>query len=705
MNQPLSESRIALCLSGGGLRATYFHLGVIRCLRDMGLLPQVKLISAVSGGSITAAHLVKNWDAYSAFPDSDLFDRAAEELVEFGQADIRGYVLRRSPSLMLARIPILGRFYPHYESNTRVLVRRYQKFFDLPLVATTRPAVSSGKGGATAMDEPLGNGLRHDIISNAYRRKVTPPSLLLNSSSLSSGAIFSFSESRMYVVGEDGKPQAKASGHPEDEAGFFDDKLRFSYAVAASSAFPLMFSPLALTASDCPVSWEALQKAGRNREVLSDGGIYDNLGLSALQPHLEKHRIDFVLVSNAGASFNWQDAGGLSLVPGIHFAQRLVRSSDIMAMRIRVLEFDRHQQAVREKKAHRTISLSQLVPEEVPASLAARGIDPSEWNPVPTHWQQRLARVRTDLDDFPMELMGVLVAKGYVTTRHQLLDCVPEAEVAKTQRAWLPAKAISKIRWRQKQRLPSHFRSIGIDDPVQVFLEQQAKRPIGILTGPDWLSHVYQFALILAGVGVVGLAILINRMTSWYFLKQPPAVEGLWEYSFNADNVETADGLLLIERSGRLLHVHGIRTNQIKRAGGGIIETNVGRLPWKSEWVQVGEGGTLPKLAFQYVDSLTEGDGANGVCTLGLSKQAKLLTVSAPSTDTDKPLIYGEGRYVRDTATNNVGTITIVRLPPDQDRTNRAGFRREYRISLEVAREKLKKQTAQNIQSNKGNPG
>src|SRR4051794_41894807 len=58
-------NRIGLALSGGGFRATLYHLGLVRFLRDAGLLSQVTHITSVSGGSVFAAHLVLNWDLYN----------------------------------------------------------------------------------------------------------------------------------------------------------------------------------------------------------------------------------------------------------------------------------------------------------------------------------------------------------------------------------------------------------------------------------------------------------------------------------------------------------------------------------------------------------------------------------------------------------------------------------------------------------------
>jgi NTE family protein len=55
------EKRIGLALSGGGFRAAGFHLGVMRELQRLGILPTLDLVSCVSGGSIAGGMLVANW--------------------------------------------------------------------------------------------------------------------------------------------------------------------------------------------------------------------------------------------------------------------------------------------------------------------------------------------------------------------------------------------------------------------------------------------------------------------------------------------------------------------------------------------------------------------------------------------------------------------------------------------------------------------
>src|SRR6516225_2889649 len=85
--------KIGLALSGGGFRASLYHLGLVRFLRDAGILPQVSHISSVSGGSIIAAHLVLNWDRYNGSPGE--FDSAASELLTFVSLDVRNRITRR----------------------------------------------------------------------------------------------------------------------------------------------------------------------------------------------------------------------------------------------------------------------------------------------------------------------------------------------------------------------------------------------------------------------------------------------------------------------------------------------------------------------------------------------------------------------------------------------------------------------------------
>ena len=95
-------NRIGLALSGGGFRACMYHLGLVRFLRDAGILPRITHITSVSGGSIFAAHLVLNWDRYNGSPGE--FDAAASEFLSFMRLDVRNRIARR----FLLALPLRG---------------------------------------------------------------------------------------------------------------------------------------------------------------------------------------------------------------------------------------------------------------------------------------------------------------------------------------------------------------------------------------------------------------------------------------------------------------------------------------------------------------------------------------------------------------------------------------------------------------------
>ena len=93
--------RLGLALSGGGLRTTLFHLGVVRFLRDAGLLGEMTHIVSVSGGSILGAHHALNWERHHG-SEAD-FEGAASKILDFVQSDARNQIARCIPFLLPLR--------------------------------------------------------------------------------------------------------------------------------------------------------------------------------------------------------------------------------------------------------------------------------------------------------------------------------------------------------------------------------------------------------------------------------------------------------------------------------------------------------------------------------------------------------------------------------------------------------------------------
>ena len=68
---PQPDENYALVLSGGGVRATVFHMGLLLRLAAEERLEKVRLISTVSGGSLAAGHVFST--AGLTWPSSRFF--------------------------------------------------------------------------------------------------------------------------------------------------------------------------------------------------------------------------------------------------------------------------------------------------------------------------------------------------------------------------------------------------------------------------------------------------------------------------------------------------------------------------------------------------------------------------------------------------------------------------------------------------------
>jgi predicted acylesterase/phospholipase RssA len=194
---------IVLCLSGGGLRATFFHLGVIRALKRLNLLDKVTDIASVSGGSIIAAHLVEDWEQYVGEPN--LFDKAQFSLLSLRRWDLRGKAIRRS--LFWWPLYYLSLHFPKYLSwfrigRTELLRREYDKFFK-----------------------------SHNLDSLGKSSKRSPQFHIV-STNLKTGGLCSFTKNEYVVFG-----QNQIQRYPAE-------LTKVSFAVAASSAFPPVFAPI-----------------------------------------------------------------------------------------------------------------------------------------------------------------------------------------------------------------------------------------------------------------------------------------------------------------------------------------------------------------------------------------------------------------------------------------------------------------------------
>jgi len=275
-----SDSKIALALSGGGFRATLFHLGMIRYLRSTDRLKNVCHIAAVSGGSILAAHLAANWKLYTG--SFEEFLQASGELVKFTAHDVRGRIVRRLPWLMLRQL--MPRFVPLSDSlprsTTDLLIKELRHLYrDLNLA---------------------------DLLSLAPGS----PKLSLLATNLTHPGITAFENERVVNY--------PLSGEAKIWEG---TSVPLHLAVACSAAYPAFFPPLVVSHED------VLAPKGYGRQYHSDGGVIDNQGLQTIFANKEA---EIIIVSDAASV-------SIDSQPTVHYGILTtgLRSMELMMAQIR----------------------------------------------------------------------------------------------------------------------------------------------------------------------------------------------------------------------------------------------------------------------------------------------------------------------------------------------------------------------------------
>jgi len=341
---------IALCLSGGGFRAALFHAGAIRRLNELGVLSRVRTISSVSGGSIASGLLATVWTRLERV--GDRFTNL-ETLFEQPLRAFCGSNIRNGPLLW-------GRLNP----------RNWPRLLSSAFSATDLLV------------------LQYQRLLGSVRLSALPdtPRFVFCAANLQTGVSFELSARSIgdYVLGY-------AEPGP----------LTLAEAVAASSSFPFAFPPLVRTmdvdafSGGDPKAVAAGFRPGP-RVALTDGGVYDNMGL---EPAWKTHAT--VLVSDGGTPFEIQARTRTWLVP------RLQRSFQVVA-----------NQALAVRKRW---LISAYLRGVYGGAYWGLGTDPDEYRPPggarPAGYSgrviDRLRVVRTDLDRFSAAEQSVLMNQGW----------------------------------------------------------------------------------------------------------------------------------------------------------------------------------------------------------------------------------------------------------------------------------------------------
>jgi NTE family protein len=346
---------VAVALSGGGFRATLSGLGVLQLLADCGLLGNVRYSSSVSGGSVA----------------NGLFAHHHDELAVEG---FSGEAFRR-----IVVAPFIDQISTHS--------------FVWKLLSNVW--------------RTIGPKTRVDVLADSFADwfydqqplAETPEQcrFVFNAANLTTGVRFTLERE---IVGD------YVSGHTASTA----TGLRLADAVAASAAFPIAFNPMHLKNLNLP--------CGQDRPVkLQDGGVYDNMGLEAIDALANG---ELIVAINAGGLFYVRR--GYGWIPVIRDFLRinsiLYRQSTALRRREMVDRFKAWETAHRQGTpqppwARRGVLFGLTTSFDTNNPVSPEWADSRPERPELT---QTLARVKTSFAKFNHETCEHLVYRGWWLT-------------------------------------------------------------------------------------------------------------------------------------------------------------------------------------------------------------------------------------------------------------------------------------------------
>jgi predicted acylesterase/phospholipase RssA len=434
------RGKIGLALSGGGFRASLYHIGVLARLAELDLLRSVEYLSCVSGGSIVGAHyylevrhlLQERSDAEITRED---YIRIVRDMADDFLHGVQRNIRTRIVAEWLTNLKMI--FWPDYTRTNRAGELYESEIYARIEQRREKERRSREKSNSSANAARSPRKKNQELWLNElkifpkddpnfvpkdsnWRRSNKVPILVLNATTLNTGHNWQFTATWM------GEPPAGADAEIDANyrlrRAYYDDlpdshkRMRLGYAVAASACVPGLFDPLTLS--------DLYPDAGEPITVrLVDGGVHDNQGVAAL---LEQG-CTVLLVSDASGQMDAQGTPSSSTL-GVP-----LRANSILSARVRSAEYD-HLEARRKSGL-----LSGLMFVHLKHSLSAASVDwkhcqdrsdPMREDPLLPYGiqrdvQRRVAAIRTDLDSFSEVEAFALMTSGYRMTASTLnADCL-----------------------------------------------------------------------------------------------------------------------------------------------------------------------------------------------------------------------------------------------------------------------------------------
>ncbi|HFJ9279602.1 hypothetical protein AT278_29760 [Bacillus cereus] len=409
-----NNKKLGLALSGGGFRASFYHIGVLARLADLGLLRSVEIISTVSGGSIIGAlyylHLKKLLEEKRdiEIKDEDYQKIVAKIEVDFLKAIQKNLRLRT----FLNPIKNIKMILPNYSRSDHI-GELYDKFL-------YRKVLDANNTQPIKMKEliikPCCESNSFHPLKDNKNRDAKVPILLINATILNNGHNWCFSASDMGETHIDKFRKKFDKNFRLKKITSYEDiykheDFELGLAVAASACVPGIFAPLAI--SDLYDEKVRLQ--------LVDGGVHDNQGIRGL---LDKRlNCTHFILSDASAQLKDERE------PNVQISNVIKRSNGILADNLREQQLSNiikeHSDNVALLHLKKGLPVKEVSYFDERHNLKEESKfynmeQPCETFEVNTDVQNLLSGIRTDLDSFSEVEAFSLMLNGYRISQYEL---------------------------------------------------------------------------------------------------------------------------------------------------------------------------------------------------------------------------------------------------------------------------------------------
>ncbi|MEA2397059.1 MAG: hypothetical protein QOK25_615 [Thermoleophilaceae bacterium] len=448
------RGKVGLALSGGGFRASLFHIGVLARLAELDVLREVEVLSCVSGGSIVGAHWYLQVRELLRAPRPEFLDADGaikrEAYIKLVEETADAFVRGVKSNMRLRAIGATGHNVRSIFDPAVTRTTRLGQLYESELYAQVRD-------GTAPEDERYISKLYIEPGDETGERPFSPradnwhrrdkvPILVLNATTLNSGHNWQFTASWMGEpasgMDEDVDPAPRLRRVPYDSA---NRQVRLGDAVAASACVPGLFEPLML--ADLYRD-DSADRGERDWTVgLVDGGVHDNEGTDSLLTE----DCGVIVVSDASGQKKPKKTAGQAIL-GV-----LLRTTGILKARVREAEW-RELEARREAGSLQGLAYVHLRKDL--DSPAVPWVGASRWEPLDdapppstppgaappregmTYYgvrkdvQDLLAEIRTDLDSFTEMEAYALMTSGYLMTKERFGRGVADLRRSAPSEAW-----------------------------------------------------------------------------------------------------------------------------------------------------------------------------------------------------------------------------------------------------------------------------